>query len=120
MKVVQSTCNYCSLACNLDFHTEDNEVKKIIPTKGYPVNRGFCCIKGLNLDKQNTKFPGSNLPLLKNDKGEFEEISWDEAYKIFVDKMTGIQEKYGKESVAFLSTGQILTEECALLGLVGR
>ncbi|MGL5379248.1 molybdopterin oxidoreductase family protein, partial [Clostridium sp.] len=46
--------------------------------------------------------------------------SWDEAYKIFVDKMTGIQEKYGKESVAFLSTGQILTEECALLGLVGR
>ena len=28
MKVIRSTCNYCSIACNLDFHVEDDEIKK--------------------------------------------------------------------------------------------
>ena len=25
MEVIRSTCNYCSIACNLDFHVEDDE-----------------------------------------------------------------------------------------------
>ena len=29
MKVIRSTCNYCSIACNLDFHVENGEIKKI-------------------------------------------------------------------------------------------
>ena len=49
MEVIRSTCNYCSIACNLDFHVEDDEIKKVVPTKDYPVNEGFCCTKGLNL-----------------------------------------------------------------------
>ena len=40
--------------------------------------------------------------------------------KTFAKKMTEIQEKYGKESVAFISTGQMPTEDMALLGHVGR
>ena len=48
------------------------------------------------------------------------EISWEEGFKTFAEKMTAIQEKYGKESVAFISTGQMPTEDMALLGHVGR
>lgn len=52
MKVVRSTCNYCSIACNFDFHVnEDNVIEKVIPAQDYPTNKGLCCIKGLNLDK---------------------------------------------------------------------
>lgn len=54
MKKIQSTCNYCAIDCNLDFYVEDGRVVKVVPTKGYPVNDGFCCIKGLSLDKQQT------------------------------------------------------------------
>ncbi|MEG2291524.1 MAG: molybdopterin-dependent oxidoreductase [Clostridium sp.] len=120
MEVKQSTCNYCALACNLDFYVEDNEIKKVVPTEGYPVNDGFCCIKGLNLDKQNTIFKGSTYPLLRDKTGEMKEISWDEAFKVFAERMTKIQNKHGVESVAFLSTGQMTTEEFMLLGHVGR
>ena len=66
MKVIRSTCNYCSIACNLDFHVEDGEIKKVVPTVDYPVNAGFCCTKGLNLDKQNTKFHITFLRPQKN------------------------------------------------------
>ena len=120
MKRIQSTCNYCALACNLDFYTEDGKIKGVVPTPHYPVNKGFSCIKGLNLDKQCTKFNGSKKPLLKMKDGERKAIEWKEAFEIFASKMTAIQEKYGKESVAYISTGQLPTEEMALLGHVGR
>ncbi|MDO5294983.1 MAG: molybdopterin-dependent oxidoreductase, partial [bacterium] len=120
MKKIQSTCNLCALACNIDFHVEDGKIAKVTPTVDYPVNQGFCCIKGLNLDKQQTKVKARKSPLLKDEKGNMQEISWEEGFEVFAKRMTDIQEKYGKESVAFISTGQMTTEDMALLGHVGR
>ncbi len=120
MKKIQSTCNLCALACNLDFYVEDGKIEKVAPTVDYPVNQGFCCIKGLNLHKQQTKIKARKAPLLRDENGNMKEISWEEGFKTFAEKMTAIQEKYGKESVAFISTGQMPTEDMALLGHVGR
>ncbi|MGG7058572.1 molybdopterin oxidoreductase family protein [Clostridium tertium] len=120
MKKIQSTCNLCALACNIDFYVESGEIKKVSPTKDYPVNKGFCCIKGLNLDKQQTKIKARKSPLLKDENGEMKEVSWEEGIKLFAEKMKNIQNKYGQESIAYISTGQMTTEEMALLGHVGR
>ena len=121
MKVIRSTCNYCSIACNLDFHVEDNGfIKRVVPTLDYPVNKGFCCVKGLNLDKQNTEHENPVLPLVRDKNGELKQIQWQEAFDLFAKRVTEIQEKYGKESFAFLSTGQLATEEMALAGHIGR
>ena len=120
MKKIQSTCNLCALACNLDFYVENGKIEKVAPTVDYPVNQGFCCIKGLNLHKQQTKIKARKAPLLRDENGNMKEISWEEGFKTFAEKMTAIQEKYGKESVAFISTGQMPTEDMALLGHVGR
>ena len=102
MKKIQSTCNLCALACNVDFHVENDKIVKVSPTVDYPVNKGFCCIKGLNLDKQQTKIKARKSPLLRDENGEMKEISWEEGIKTFAEKMTAIQEKYGKESVLSL------------------
>ena len=120
MKKVQSTCNYCALACNLDFYVEDEKIVKVIPTKGYPVNNGFSCIKGLSLDKQQTVVKASNFPKIKQEDGTFKTVPWDEGYKYVADKFLSIQEKYGKESVAGISTGQLTLEDFALYGHVMR
>lgn len=120
MKKIQSTCNLCALACNLDFYVKDNEIVKVVPTEDYPVNNGFSCIKGLRLDKQQTKIKPTKRPLLRYKNGEMKEIEWDEAFELFAKKMTDIQKEYGQESVAFISTGQMPTEDMALLGHVGR
>ncbi|WP_147565278.1 molybdopterin oxidoreductase family protein [Clostridium tyrobutyricum] len=120
MEIKQSTCNYCSLACNLEFYVEDNMIKKILPKKDYPVNGKFTCLKGINLDKQCSRYGKDKLPVLKDKYGNKRAISWNEAFELFADKMRYIQNKYGVESAAYISTGQITTEELALLGLVGR
>ena len=120
MKKIQSTCNLCALACNIDFYVDNGKIQKVSPTVNYPVNKGFCCIKGLNLDKQQTKIKARKSPLLRDETGEMKEISWNKGFEVFAKKMTEIQAKYGKESVAYISTGQMTTEEMALLGHVGR
>ena len=48
------------------------------------------------------------------------QIQWNEAFDLFAKRVTEIQDKYGKESFAFLSTGQLATEEMALAGHIGR
>ena len=119
MNKIQTTCNYCSLACNMDFYVEDNKIKKVIPSENYPVNKGFSCIKGLNLDKQLTSHNFPKKPLLKTSSGRTE-ISWEKAYEFFSVKLKDIIEKHGNESVACISTGQLALEEMALVGHVFR
>ncbi len=41
---------------------------------------------------------------------------WDHAMRVFCERLQKIKAEHGPESVAFLSTGQITTEEMAFLG----
>ena len=120
MKKVQSTCNYCALDCNLDFYVENDRIVKVVPTRGYPVNDGFSCIKGLSLDKQQSTVKPNSLPKIRKEDGTFEEVSWEEGFSHVAEKIKEIQEKYGPEGMAGISTGQLTLEEFALFGHVMR
>ncbi len=120
MEKIQSVCNYCAIDCNLDFYVEDNRVVRTVPTKGYPVNDGFCCIKGLSLDKQQKTVKPHSLPKIRQEDGSFREVSWEEGFRHVADKLKELQERYGTESVAGISTGQLTMEEFALFGHVMR
>ena len=120
MKKVQSTCNMCALACNLDFYVQDEKIVNVIPTPHYPVNKGFSCIKGISLDQQMSQFKPSPLPRIRMANGEMKNVSWDEAYKVVADKLLTIKETYGGDSIAGISTGQIPLEEMALFSHVMR
>lgn len=122
IKRVQSTCNFCALDCNLDFYVDEatNQIVKTVPVKGYPVNDGFCCIKGLSLSKQQTTVKPNTLPRIRQEDGSFKNVSWDEAFTHVADKMKELQAKYGTESVAGISTGQLTMEEFAIFGHVMR
>ena len=120
MKKVQSTCNYCSLGCNLDFMVEKEAIQKIVPTRAYPVNKGMACIKGLNLDKQHQVYKPNPLPRIKKADGSFEHVSWEQGIFKTATKLKEIHETYGPESIAAISTGQLPLEEMALLGHVMR
>ncbi|MDO4555148.1 MAG: molybdopterin-dependent oxidoreductase, partial [Lachnospiraceae bacterium] len=120
MKKIQSTCNYCAIDCNLDFYVEDERIVKVVPTKGYPVNDGFCCIKGLSLDKQQKTVKPNSLPKIKREDGTFKQVSWEEGFQYVADKLKELQAKYGTESVAGISTGQLTLEEFSIFGHVMR
>src|SRR5260370_34294409 len=60
------------------------------------------------------------MPLLRQGSGRFSPVDWETAVDTFVTRMKAIQAKHGGESVAFLGTGQMPSEELALLGALGK
>ena len=62
----------------------------------------------------------ATVPLGRDVEGVRRPLSWDAALRTFTSKFKAIQAKHGLESVAFLSTGQIVTEEMAFLGALTK
>src|SRR3546814_9529048 len=63
----------------------------------------------------------ATTPMVRRRRGgPREPVSWEEALDTFVSRMRQVQADHGPDSVAFLSTGQMPSEEMALLGALGR
>ncbi len=122
MKKVQSVCNYCAIDCNLDFYVDEeaNRIISVKPTPGYPVNDGFCCIKGISLDKQQTVVDKPHTPRIRREDGSFEYPGWDYTFDYIAKRFKEIQDKYGYQAIAGISTGQLTMEEFALNGHILR
>ena len=119
-ETVQSVCGFCATGCSLTIHLKDGRPVNVTPTAKYPVNLGSACPKGWEVLAPVTSSERMTTPMKRSSDGSLAAIGWDEASTIFVDRMRDVQAKYGKGSVAFLSTGQIPTEEMALLGAFAK
>ncbi|MCP5514169.1 MAG: nitrate reductase [Spirochaetales bacterium] len=119
-QVKRTTCSYCSVGCNLDITIREDETLSLKPNKEYPVNEGFCCVKGFHLLVPFQSSERGTAPLLRQKNGDYKTVDWDEAYQKFADGFKSIIAEHGPESVAFLSTGQMPMEEMALLGSAAK
>jgi assimilatory nitrate reductase catalytic subunit len=113
-------CGFCGTGCSLKVHMKEGRPVNITATQDYPVNKGEACPKGWEALTPLFAKDRVTSPLKRNKHGKLEPVTWDEGIETFVSRMKEVQEKYGPESVAFLSTGQIPTEEMALLGALAK
>ena len=113
-------CGYCSTGCALDIHLQDGAAVNLTPTVDYPVNTGMACPKGWEALRVLEAPDRGTTPLLSDGSGRRVPVSWDTAISTFCDRFKQIQGRYGNHSVAFLSTGQIPTEEMAYLGSLAK
>jgi ferredoxin-nitrate reductase len=118
---VNSVCGYCSTGCSLEVHLDaDGEAINLSPTVTYPVNQGMACPKGWEALTPLSASDRCKTPLLRQSDGSLKAISWEEALNTFVSRFKSVQARHGRESLSFLSTGQIVTEEMALLGVLAK
>ena len=116
-----SVCGFCSTGCLLKIHLRDGEAVNLTPDQSYPVNRGMACPKGWEaLTPLASPDRGTSPAFRPRRDAPREPISWASAAEVFCRRMKEIQEQNGRESVAFLGTGQICTEELALLGAFAK
>ena len=113
-------CGYCSVGCSLDVHLKGSQAVNLSPTTQYPVNLGMACPKGWEALTPLRAADRATSPMLRDAGGRLRSVDWPTALDTFVSRMKGIQATHGKESVAFISTGQIPMEEMALLGALGK
>jgi len=117
-----TTCGYCSTGCSIEVGLDDKgEAVSSRGVGGADVNRGKLCLKGIFEHELFRSAGRGKTPLIRDHHyDEFKETNWDTA----LDKVSGeierIQLKYGRDSFAIVSTGQIMTEEFYTLGKLAR
>jgi assimilatory nitrate reductase catalytic subunit len=117
-----SVCGFCSTGCGLKIHlNRAGEAINLSADPNYPVNLGMACPKGWEALTPLSANDRATTPLRRNaTNGRLEPVSWTEALAMMVARFRGIQERHGRGALSFLSTGQIVTEEMALLGALAK
>ena len=117
-----STCGYCSTGCSIEIGI--NKDGKPVASRGVAdadVNRGKLCVKGIFEHELFESSGRGKTPLMRNSiHDEYQESGWDGALDKMAAEINRIQEKYGPDSFAIVSTGQILTEGFYTLGKLAR
>jgi len=108
----KAACRYCGTGCSVLIGTKDGKVVASQGDPDAPVNKGLNCIKGYFLPKILYGEDRLTKPLLrkKNGKfdkdGKFEEISWDEAFKIMAEKFVAARKNKGPKGIGMFGSGQ--------------
>lgn len=107
---VRTTCSYCGVGCQLDFHIQDNRIVKITGAEKTPPNYGSLCVKGrfgFNFIHSEDRL---QTPLIK-ENGKFREATWDEALDLTAKRLAEIKEKNGPDSIGVLTSARITNED---------
>jgi len=117
-----ATCGYCSTGCAMEVGI--NADGKAVTTRGVadaPVNQGKLCIKGITEAEILNASGRGTQPLMRDQPWKpWQTVSWDAALDKTAAEFKRIQQKYGRDAVAIISTGQLLTEEFYTLGKLAR
>ncbi|KAA9131701.1 nitrate reductase catalytic subunit NapA [Marinihelvus fidelis] len=108
----KAPCRFCGTGCSVNVATLDG---KVVATHGdinSPVNKGINCVKGYFLSKIMYGRDRLKTPLLRmrngqyDKNGEFEPVSWDQAFDIMAEKYKAALKNKGPTSVGMFGSGQ--------------
>jgi len=117
-----AACGYCSTGCSIEVGVDSGG--RPVASRGVgdaDVNRGKLCLKGIFEHELFESAGRGTSPLMRTHWHEpWRPTDWDSALDKLHDGIVRIQQKYGRDSFAIISTGQMLTEEFYTLGKLTR
>src|SRR6187455_483032 len=108
----KAPCRFCGTGCGVMVGVKEN---RVIATQGdaeAEVNKGLNCVKGYFLSKIMYGEDRLTTPLMRKrngvyDKdGEFEPVSWNEAFDLMAEKCKAVLKEKGPEAVGMFGSGQ--------------
>ena len=112
---VRTTCGYCSVGCGMRIGVRDGRAVAVEGDPDHPVNQGRLCPKGLSEHQMLAAEGRLTVPMVDG-----RPASWEQALDRVTSGFRDLLDRYGPESVAVLSTGQLVTEEFYTLGKLVR
>lgn len=92
------TCNICEAMCGIEIVTSGQQILSIKGDKKDTFSRGHICPKAIALQDIQEDPDRLRQPIEKV-KGEWKEITWEEAYDKTVAYIQAVQKKYGHDAV---------------------
>jgi len=120
-EVKTTTCYMCACRCGIRVHLQDGKVRYIDGNPDHPLNKGVICAKGSSGIMKQYSPARLTRPLKRRQgsargAGEFEPISWDEAFSILEERLARIRATDPKKFALFTGRDQMQ----ALTGLFAR
>jgi len=119
----ETTCGFCSVGCRFEMWGKGEETLGVEPVDDpddAPANNFSTCVKGkfghefANSDERLTE------PLVRNEAGDLEAVSWGEALDYVADRLSGIQAEHGTDAVGCLASSKGSNEEAYLVQRFAR
>ena len=106
MQIYKTACRGCHGGCLYDITVEDGRITKARPSKDGPLNRGRGCVKGMSIIEQmyhpqRLMYPQKRIGA--RGSGQWQRISWEEAYDTIADRMNSLIQLYGPECISALT-----------------
>jgi nitrate reductase NapA len=112
LKWSKAPCRFCGTGCGVMVAVQDNRVVATQADADAEVNRGVNCIKGYYLSKIMYGEDRLTTPLLRMRNGryakdgEFERVSWDQAFDAMAEQFKRVLKDKGPTAVGMFGSGQ--------------
>ena len=112
IKWSKAPCRFCGTGCGVMVGVKEGQVVATHGDMQAEVNRGLNCVKGYFLSKIMYGADRLTTPLLRKrngvfDKdGEFEPVSWDEAFDVMAEKCKQVLKDKGPTAIGMFGSGQ--------------
>ena len=121
IEVKNTTCYMCACRCGIRVTLRDGEVRYIEGNPEHPLNKGVMCAKGASGIMKQYSPARLTKPLKRKEgtergAGQFEAISWDEAFEIMEGRLTKIRKTDPRKFALFTGRDQMQ----ALTGLFSK
>ena len=93
-------CHLCEAICGIEIRTRGEQILSIKGDRDDPFSRGHICPKATALEDLHVDPDRLRRPVRKTAGGDWEEISWEQAFEIAADGLATVQENHGTDSVA--------------------
>lgn len=118
--VTRTHCPYCAFQCGMRLESTETSQLRVSADAAFPVNRGLMCIKGFNSAALLDHDARITTPLLRDDRGELQAVSWKTALDFVVDKLVALRAESGPNVLGAFGSGALTNEKAYLLGKLVR
>jgi anaerobic selenocysteine-containing dehydrogenase len=92
----------CPDACALDITVEDGKVTHLAGNREHPITKGFACAKMAKYPQRQEQSDRVLVPMRRigpKGSGQFEPIRWETAIDEIAERLKGVLEKHGAQTV---------------------
>jgi len=106
----KTTCPYCGTGCEMNVGTRDERIVTVTPALDAPVNKGHLCVKGRYAFDFVHAADRLTTPMIR-EGGGWKSVTWDQAIAFTAEKLRGIVDRHGADSVGVLGSARATNEE---------
>jgi formate dehydrogenase major subunit len=118
IEIKKNICTHCSVGCTVTAEVQNGVWVGQEPSWESPINRGTHCAKGAAIREtvsgdRRLKYPTKLV------NGQWQRISWEQAINEIGDKLAGLRDKHGADSVFWLGSAKFSNEGAYLMRKFG-